>query len=66
VPGQVERQRGRQHRDAVSVAFPAADGDLVPGEIHVLHAEAEGLQQTQARAVQQQDQRGAPGRQGCR
>ena len=31
-------ERHRQHRAAVAVAFPGAHDDLVPHQVHILHA----------------------------
>ena len=44
----------RQECDAVLVAFPAPDDDLVGGEVDVLHAQPRALEEAEASAVQQE------------
>ena len=54
MPRQVGGDDGRQRRDAVLVALAAADHDLVAAEVHVLHPQPRALEETQARAVEEQ------------
>jgi hypothetical protein len=56
VLGEVAAHRGGQHRHAVLAALAGAHRDLVAVEVHVLHAQAQGLQEAQAGAVQEQGQ----------
>jgi len=46
-------QPGRQNSDAVFVALPVADDDLVVVEIYVFDAEPEALEEAEARAVEE-------------
>ena len=45
--------RCRQHRDAILASLALPDGDLVPLELQVLHAQRKSLEQSKAAAVEQ-------------
>jgi hypothetical protein len=54
VPDEIRLRRRGEHRDAIPLALPVADDDLIRVQIDVLHAEPAALEQPEARAVQQQ------------
>ncbi len=54
VLGEVTAGGGGQHRHAILGAFAGAHRDLVAPEVHVLHPQAQGFEQPQAGAIQEQ------------
>jgi hypothetical protein len=53
VPAELGADDGRQRRGPVLVALARSYGDLLPGEVDVLHPEAGALEKAQARAIEQ-------------
>lgn len=53
MPREIGLHSAWQHRDPIPVAFAAAHGDLVSGEVDVLDSEAGAFEQAKAGAVQQ-------------
>jgi len=54
VPGQLCLHGRRAHRHPILVPFPAADDELIPTEVDILHAQVGAFEQPQAGTIKDQ------------